>query len=76
MKKAITIQAEKDVGKKLQTVRETFTEDVSWWFVLEILAYIGQNRENFIEIEIASAFKMQTSVKLMCFTQNYEWAEN
>ena len=30
MKKAITIQAEKDVGKKLQTVRETFTEDVSW----------------------------------------------
>ena len=38
MKKAIAIQAEKDVGKKLQTVNETFTEDVNWWFVLEILA--------------------------------------
>lgn len=29
MKKAIAIQEEKDVGKKLQTVNETFTEDVS-----------------------------------------------
>lgn len=29
MKKAIAIQAEKDVGKKLQTVKETFTEDVN-----------------------------------------------
>ena len=29
MKKAIAIQAEKDVGKKLQTVNETFTEGVS-----------------------------------------------
>lgn len=67
MKKAIAIQVEKDMGKKLQTVHETFTEDVSWWFVLEILAYIGQNIENFIEIELASAFKMQTSVKLIVF---------
>lgn len=67
MEKAIAIQAEKDVGKKLQTVRESFTEDVSWWFVLEILAYVGKNIENFIEIELAAAFKIQTSVKLIVF---------
>lgn len=30
MKKAIAIQVEKDMGKKLQAVHETFTEDVSW----------------------------------------------
>lgn len=67
MEKATAIQAEKDVGKKLQTVRESFTEDVSWWFVLEILAYVGKNIENFIEIELAAAFKIQTSVKLIVF---------
>ena len=48
-------------------MRESFTEDVSWWFVLEILAYVGKNIENFIEIELAAAFKIQTSVKLIVF---------
>lgn len=67
MKRAIAIQAEKDVGKKLQTEHEIFTEDISWWFVLEILAYVGKNIENFIGIELAAAFKLQTSVKLIVF---------